>query len=113
MSDAADAPQGLRTKSVQWTCDKCQTKNFGLEISDEYRTFTQLPSGWWLYPVDHGDTDGEDGRAIMMHAYCSKRCIEAAYASAAVAGVIAQGNAPLRATLGDLARNRPRRRIVT
>lgn len=100
----------VRKTTVPWTCDACQTKLYGLQLvdADGLRTWTMLPAGWWYYPVDYGDTDGEGARAVMLHAYCSEKCVRASLdraAQAAFAPVPSKG--PLRTTLGEMVRRRP------
>jgi hypothetical protein len=101
----------VRKVSVPWTCDTCVTRSYGLQLVDDanLRTWTMLPTGWWYYPVDYGDTDGEGERAVMVHAYCSEACVRKSLEKAAEQGAVDAQKAPagpLRAPLGDVVRRR-------
>jgi hypothetical protein len=107
-----------RKVTVPWTCDGCEMELFGLQLVDEAgaRTWTMLPAGWWYYPVDHGDTDGDGGHMVMLHAFCSETCVRASLERAAKAALEPSleraakaapsprknEKGPLRSTLGEL-----------
>jgi hypothetical protein len=69
-----------RRISTHWTCAECKKTDFGITLRSDATEFMRVPDGWWFFPIDHGDSDGEDGRMMMIHAFCSEDCIDDALA---------------------------------
>ena len=70
----------VRKLSTPWHCAECEREDFGAQIADGDDAWTLLPSGWWMLPIDHGDTDGEEGKTVMLHAFCGESCVRDAIA---------------------------------